>query len=75
MLLSSCADSQTVYVKEPYVPISIELTADTPQPTIPDNMTWAQSLQLNVLSLSALAQCNLDKMSIRIIELNRLKSR
>ncbi|NIF20277.1 Rz1-like lysis system protein LysC [Candidatus Pantoea multigeneris] len=73
LLLSSCGSTRTVYVKVPYVPISSELTADTPQPTIPDNMTWSQSLQLNVLAFSAIGQCNLDKAAIRKIEQERQK--
>ncbi|TTM69021.1 hypothetical protein FPI77_21435 [Klebsiella quasivariicola] len=39
--------------------------ADTPQPEIPDNLTWGQSLDLNVSLLSALGQCNRDKADIR----------
>ncbi|MGS0362645.1 Rz1-like lysis system protein LysC [Escherichia coli] len=46
--LSGCNNSRTVYVKVPVVPLPASLTADTPQPEIPDNLTWDQSLDLNV---------------------------
>jgi hypothetical protein len=49
----------------PVVPLPASLTADTPQPEIPDNLTWGQSLDLNVSLLSALGQCNRDKADIR----------
>ncbi|WP_128336745.1 Rz1-like lysis system protein LysC [Klebsiella quasipneumoniae] len=69
--LSGCSNTRTVYVKVPVVPLPVNLTADTPQPEIPDNMTWGQSLDLNVSLLSALGQCNLDKAAIRKIESSR----
>jgi hypothetical protein len=52
--LSGCNNSRTVYIKVPVVPLPASLTADTPQPEIPDNLTWGQSLDLNVSLLSAL---------------------
>ncbi|HHO8345700.1 TPA: Rz1 lytic protein [Klebsiella pneumoniae] len=63
--LSGCSNTRTVYVKVPVVPLPVNLTADTPQPKIPDNLTWGQSLDLNVSLLSALGQCNRDKADIR----------
>jgi hypothetical protein len=66
--LSGCNNSRTVYVKVPVVPLPASLTADTPQPEIPDNLTWGQSLDLNVSLLSALGQCNRDKADIRQAE-------
>uniref|UniRef100_UPI0035E44CB5 Rz1-like lysis system protein LysC n=1 Tax=Escherichia coli TaxID=562 RepID=UPI0035E44CB5 len=63
--LSGCTNTRTVYVKVPVVPLPASLTADTPQPAIPDNLTWGQSLDLNVSLLSALGQCNRDKADIR----------
>ncbi|WP_429913281.1 Rz1-like lysis system protein LysC [Klebsiella pneumoniae] len=69
--LSGCNNSRTVYVKVPVVPLPSSLTADTTQPEIPDNLTWGQSLYLNVSLLSALGQCNLDKAAIRKIESSR----
>ncbi|MFW6548780.1 Rz1-like lysis system protein LysC [Klebsiella pneumoniae] len=68
--LSGCNNTRTVYVKVPVVPLPASLTADTPQPEIPDNLTWGQSLDLNVSLLSALGQCNRDKADIRQAEKN-----
>lgn len=68
--LSGCNNSRTVYVKVPVVPLPASLTADIPQPEIPDNLTWGQSLDLNVSLLSALGQCNRDKADIRQAEKN-----
>ncbi|EWD82920.1 Uncharacterised protein [Klebsiella pneumoniae] len=70
--LSGCNNSRTVYVKVPVVPLPASLTADTPQPEIPDNLTWGQSLDLNVSLLSALGQCNRDKADIRDAEKRRI---
>lgn len=69
--LSGCNNSRTVYVKVPVVPLPASLTANTPQPEIPDNLTWGQSLDLNVSLLSALGQCNRDKTDIRQAESKR----
>ncbi len=69
--LSGCSNTRTVYVKVPVVPLPASLTADTPQPEIPDNLTWGQSLDLNVSLLSALGQCNRDKADIRQAEKKR----
>ena len=69
--LSGCNNSRTVYVKVPAVLLPASLTADTPQPAIPDNLTWGQSLDLNVSLLSALGQCNRDKADIRRAEIFR----
>ncbi|WP_446668371.1 Rz1-like lysis system protein LysC [Klebsiella pneumoniae] len=63
-----------VYVKVPVVPLPASLTADTPQPEIPDNLTWGESLDLNVSLLSALGQCNRDKSDIRQAEKERLRN-
>lgn len=69
--LSGCSNTRTVYVKVPVVPLPSSLTTDTPQPAIPDNLTWGQSLDLNVSLLSALGQCNRDKADIRQSEKQR----
>nr|MCV5142882.1 Rz1 lytic protein [Escherichia coli] len=42
--------------------------AETPQPAIPDPLTYRDSLDLNVSLLSVLAACNRDKADIRKIE-------
>jgi hypothetical protein len=53
------------------VPLPASLTAETPQPAIPDSLTWGQSLDLNISLLSALGQCNRDKADIRQAETKR----
>ncbi|WP_228398167.1 Rz1-like lysis system protein LysC [Limnobaculum xujianqingii] len=68
MLLSGCGSTRIVYVQVPPVPIPASLTAETPQPLIPTEMTWGDSLVLNIEALSALALCNTDKAGIRKIE-------
>ncbi|WP_458796234.1 Rz1-like lysis system protein LysC [Citrobacter portucalensis] len=70
-LLTGCGNTRTVYVPVPVVPLPANLTADTPQPAIPDPLTYGASLDLNVSLLSALGQCNIDKASIRKIEISR----
>lgn len=70
-LLTGCGSTRTVYVQVPVVPLPASLTAETPQPDLPDHFTWGSSLDLNVALLSALAQCNTDKADIRRIEVER----
>ncbi|WP_458773789.1 Rz1-like lysis system protein LysC [Enterobacter ludwigii] len=53
------------------VPISTDLTADTPIPGMAVPFTWQASLELNAQLYTALGQCNLDKAAIRKIELSR----
>lgn len=69
--LSGCNNTRTVYVKVPVVPLPASLMVETPQPEIPDSMTWGQSLNFNVSLLSALGQCNRDKADIRQAEKKR----
>lgn len=63
--LSGCNNTRTVYIKEPTVPLPANLLFETPQPEIPDGLTWSQSLNLNVSLIAALGQCNRDKADIR----------
>ncbi|WP_458573608.1 Rz1-like lysis system protein LysC [Enterobacter ludwigii] len=53
------------------VPISADLTADTPIPGMAIPFTWQASLELNAQLYTALGQCNLDKAGIRRIEDSR----
>jgi len=71
---TGCGTTRTVYVPVPVVPIAENITADTPVPDVPEQMTWGQSLDLTIHLLSALGQCNRDKADIRAIELERAKS-
>ncbi|MCE1325725.1 Rz1 lytic protein [Enterobacter asburiae] len=70
-LLTACGNTQTVYVPAPVVPISADLTADTPIPGMAIPFTWQASLELNTQLYTALGQCNLDKAAIRKIESSR----
>nr|WP_254893511.1 Rz1 lytic protein [Enterobacter cloacae] len=70
-LLTACGNTQTVYVPTPVVPISADLTADTPIPGMEVPFTWQASLELNAQLYTALGQCNLDKAAIRKIEEER----
>ncbi|WP_455580284.1 Rz1-like lysis system protein LysC [Enterobacter asburiae] len=56
------------------VPISPDLTADTPIPGMVVPFTWQASLELNAQLYTALGQCNLDKAGIRAVESARKKS-
>ncbi|ATG01232.1 rz1 lytic protein [Lelliottia amnigena] len=53
------------------VPISADLTSDTPTPGMVNPFTWQASLELNAQLYTALGQCNLDKAAIRQIESSR----
>ncbi|WP_431190940.1 Rz1-like lysis system protein LysC [Kosakonia cowanii] len=53
------------------MPISADLTADTPIPGMSVPFTWQASLELNAQLYTALGQCNLDKSAIREIEASR----
>ncbi|EDV5441674.1 peptidase [Shigella flexneri] len=70
-LLTGCGSTRTVYVPIPAVPLPASLTTETPQPVIPEPLTYGASLDLNVSLLSALGQCNIDKSGIRSIEMRR----
>ncbi|WP_458773817.1 Rz1-like lysis system protein LysC [Citrobacter portucalensis] len=70
-LLTGCGNTRTVYVPVPAVPLPANLTTETPQPAIPEPLTYGASLDLNVSLLSALGQCNIDKAGIRKIEENK----
>ncbi|WP_243398837.1 Rz1-like lysis system protein LysC [Lelliottia amnigena] len=70
-LLTACGNTHTVYVPTPVVPISADLTSDTPTPGMVNPFTWQASLELNAQLYTALGQCNLDKAAIRQIESSR----
>ncbi|MGM8328346.1 Rz1-like lysis system protein LysC [Enterobacter hormaechei subsp. xiangfangensis] len=67
-MLTACGKTQSVYVPAPVVPISPDLTADTP---IPGMVVPFASLELNAQLYTALGQCNLDKAGIRKVEVMR----
>ncbi len=51
-----------------HIAIPAHLTADCLLPYIPEQMTWGESLMLNISLLSVIEQCNSDKKAIRDIE-------
>lgn len=69
--ITGCVNTKTVYVKVPAAPLPANLTAETPQPSIPNTLTYGASLDLNVSLLAALGQCNLDKAAMQRIDNQR----
>ncbi|WP_420025985.1 Rz1-like lysis system protein LysC [Enterobacter cancerogenus] len=53
------------------MPISADLTAETPVPGMVVPFTWQASLELNAQLHTALGKCNLDKAGIRKFERKR----
>lgn len=47
------------------MPLPANQLAETPQPVIPNPLTYGDSLSLNVSLLSALGLCNRDKSDLR----------
>ncbi|WP_435031530.1 Rz1-like lysis system protein LysC [Morganella morganii] len=72
MLLVSCGNTRTEYVPAPVVPIPPQLTADCPQPVIPDELTYGDAILLLTDAMKSIADCNHDKRAIREIEQRRL---
>ncbi|EPT8324484.1 Rz1-like lysis system protein LysC [Providencia rettgeri] len=71
MLLVSCGNTKEVLIPVQPVPIPAHLTADCPQPDIPENVDWGDMPQLLVDAMNSIAKCNLDKKAIREIEQQR----
>ncbi|EPV6144074.1 Rz1-like lysis system protein LysC [Morganella morganii] len=55
------------------VPIPPQLTADCPQPVIPDELTYGGAILLLTDAMKSIADCNHDKRAIREIEAERAK--
>ncbi|MGF7481581.1 Rz1-like lysis system protein LysC [Providencia sp. SP181] len=73
MLLVSCGSTREVLIPVQPVPIPAQLTADCPQPDVPERMDWKDMPQLLVDAMNSIAKCNLDKKAIREIEAGRAK--
>ncbi|EJD6539002.1 Rz1 lytic protein [Providencia rettgeri] len=71
MLLVSCGNTKEVLTPVHSVPIPAQLTADCPQPDVPEHMDWKDMPQLLVDAMKSIAKCNLDKKAIREIEQQR----
>ncbi|EPO2450621.1 Rz1-like lysis system protein LysC [Providencia rettgeri] len=68
LLLASCESTKEVPIPVQPPPIPVQLTADCPQPDIPENVDWGDMPKLLVDAMSSIAKCNLDKKAIREIE-------
>ncbi|WP_442958992.1 Rz1-like lysis system protein LysC [Providencia sp. PROV108] len=75
MLLVSCGSTKEVLIPVQSPPIPVQLTADCPQPDIPENVDWGDMPQLLVDAMNSIAKCNLDKKAIRDIEAARNNSK
>lgn len=71
MLLVSCTSTKEVLIPVQSPPIPAQLTADCPQPDIPEKVDWGDMPQLLVDAMNSIAKCNLDKKAIREIEKQR----
>lgn len=71
--LSGCAKPLTVYetVKQPYIPIPANLLNECLVPTIPEKMTFGDSVELNIKLLDSIDECNGNLRVIQAIEKNR----
>ncbi|WP_419182002.1 Rz1-like lysis system protein LysC [Providencia heimbachae] len=72
MLLVSCGSTKEVLAPVQSPPIPAQLTADCPQPDIPEQMDWKDMPQLLADAMNSIAKCNLDKKAIREIEAKKL---
>ncbi|PTA95715.1 peptidase [Kluyvera sp. Nf5] len=74
-LLSGCAKPQTVYetVKQPHLPIPASLLTECPAPQIPEQMTYGDSVMLNMTLLDSLDDCNGKLRAISKINDDRIK--
>ncbi|HBO22801.1 Rz1-like lysis system protein LysC [Providencia sp.] len=72
MLLVSCGNTPPKLIPVQSPPIPAQLTADCPQPDIPEQMDWKDMPQLLADAMNSIAKCNLDKKAIREIEIKRL---
>lgn len=70
-LLTSCVRIEKEFVRDPAIPVPLELLVDCDVPDIPEHMTYGDSLELNEKLLTVIENCNLDKAAIRKIEENQ----
>ncbi|WP_418298556.1 hypothetical protein [Moellerella wisconsensis] len=75
LLLVSCGNTPPELMPVQPVPIPAQLTADCPQPEMPEKMDWKDMPQLLVDAMNSIAKCNIDKGNIRRIESERLSSK
>ena len=75
MLLTGCSKTQTEYeaVKVPNLPLPLSLLSSCNIPEVPEAMTYADSVLLNLTMQGALEDCNAQIAGIRSIEEARQK--
>lgn len=66
LLIFGC--TRKVYGQVPQPKLNPDLTATTVIPPIPKPIRWQDSLELNVIFITASGQCNVEKAAIRGIE-------
>ncbi|HFR1936748.1 TPA: hypothetical protein ACHVCH_003852 [Shigella sonnei] len=71
MWLSGCAGPSVKYVPVQPVPIPAEWLADCLVPPAPEPFTFGASVTYNLQLLAVIKNCNVDKASIRRLEVQR----
>lgn len=75
-LLTGCAKPQNPQVeyraiKSPQISLPAELTSPIDVPSVPETLTFGESVELNAELYGVLGQCNIDRAAIRQIEISR----
>ena len=75
-LLTGCAKPQNPQVeyraiKSPQISLPAELTSPIDVPSVPETLTFGESVELNAELYGVLGQCNIDRAAIRKIEISR----
>ena len=76
MLLTGCAKPQNPQVeyraiKSPQISLPAELTSPIDVPSVPETLTFGESVELNAELYGVIGQCNIDRAAIRQIEISR----
>ena len=76
MLLTGCAKPQNPQVeyraiKSPQISLPAELTSPIDVPSVPETLTFGESVELNAELYGVIGQCNIDRAAIRHIEISR----
>ena len=75
-LLTGCAKQQNPQVeyraiKSPQISLPAELTSPIDVPSVPETLTFGESVELNAELYGVIGQCNIDRAAIRQIEISR----
>ncbi|WP_455865411.1 Rz1-like lysis system protein LysC [Pantoea agglomerans] len=73
MLLTGCGTPQKPQVeyrtiKQPQLSLPAGLTSKIDVPSVPENLTFGDSVSLNAELFGLLGQCNIDRAGLRRIE-------